>query len=226
MKKLPVEGILLDFATITNPRILLETIIVHKKTHNNIFVTSDTLKCEYCTYDKKGNKMGRDLIVNLSNKYAYLDFEDLYNSNNKDNKIILNDFNFPLSLKILHFAIQEKIIVVIDNDFIKEGIQFLHDNELEFVHSPMVHYENFSIVSANSSDYSYINDVGTITSNNLHYISSFGGYYESGWLRKKGGVAVQYEESLVGKTFESFQFDSIDEIFTMVKNPSLFNELC
>ncbi len=112
-----MQNILLDFNTIVDPISLLSCLITFRQTHENIYVRAESLIYWYYDENRKIDPNERD-HGNLQDK-SVLNFASTLCKRNSDD-LRLQESNLCLALRLLHHALDEGYISVLDDTLMGE----------------------------------------------------------------------------------------------------------
>jgi hypothetical protein len=108
LRKNPKKGVLLDFASLTDPRSLFQSLILYQQTHNQIYVGRCSVDKVCVFWDRAdGGEYYFDLRdPDLLNYMTGFDMDD----------VSLAEWNLPLAIKIFQHAIKEGLIEVLPEE--------------------------------------------------------------------------------------------------------------
>jgi hypothetical protein len=217
-------GVVLDFRTITDPSSLVQSLTVFRQAHEEIYVSVHNLKVSFESdpLDLLGG------LVDLRDEDLTKRLAIAFDVNN----LSLENWNLPLALRILQFAIREGYISVLDDPQWQQGVLVsslpTEDPGRIEVHLPQaVEYlvsgdeERLEILPASCRN-AFLKDVEFAASNDWQLV--VGSTRLANWLSgnlSHAGLIAELKAGTVRDVFPYWMPSSVREIFDAIATPSL-----
>ncbi len=215
------RGILLDFASILDPLILLESLIIYRQTHKKIFLAEHS-------------------VSNIAFMWFRLGFEDYYDLREADilnsfdghldlNSTILANWNLPLAIKLLQHSIREGFIEVLPSNYDALGIRFLKESGLPTFGGAQIFefsFQNLFLTISPDIPQAFASDVGIVLRNNLH--ASFSNpnhkFATNDPLTEKG-ILKKIKDGTLSHVLEIWRPNNFNEIYGLIAEPKLLPDI-